>query len=157
MKSSIFVIAIACLLVTCTKFNPGRQVVVSDQVIEYQLDNGQYAVVVAMDGISASQAKSMARQRAAEITVQQGNRFFVINAEQQTEVIKSDDIPYNDRFYGNMYQELIIEQDFGKRSLQRRSSPSTATYSAIRLVFTSYKDKPLFKAIDACKLTNCGP
>lgn len=70
--------------------------------------------------------------------------------------MKSQDIPRNDRFYGNMYQELMIEGDFGKQSLQRQTTSTAATYSAIRLVFTPYANKPAFHAIDACKLINCG-
>lgn len=124
-------------------------------MMEYQLDGGQYAVVVVMDGISAEDAKKIARQRAAEIVAQQGDRYFTIDSEQETQVIKSDDDLSNQRFYGNMYQELIIEGDFNRDRLRYRSIPNTSTYSAFRVVFTSYKTKPNFKAIDACKLTKC--
>jgi len=123
--------------------------------MDYQLDDGQTAIVVAMDGISSSEAKKMARQRAAEITIANGDRYFTIDSETETQVIKSDDLPENQRFYGNMYQELIIEKDFGRDRLQNRNIPSTSTYTAIRIVFTTHKNKPNYKAIDACTLAKC--
>jgi hypothetical protein len=126
-----------------------------DQIIEYQEDGGKYVVVVVMDGISQSEARKMARKRAAEIVVGRGDRYFTIDEEQETQVIKSEDIPSNQRFYGNMYQELIIEKDFGKSAVTRQTLPMSNTYPAVRMVFTSYKEKPSGKSFDACKFTNC--
>jgi hypothetical protein len=149
-------IVVASLLGMCSSSNLDRNMKLSDQMIEYQLDGGQYAVVVVMDGISASDAKMMARQRAAEIVAQQGDRYFTIDSEQETQVVKSDDdLNNNQRFYGNMYQELIIEKDFGRESRGVSATPITRSYPAIRIVFTSYKTKPNFKAIDACSMTKC--
>ena len=155
MNLPVCFVALASLLGMCTNSSLDRYVMISDQIIEYQLDNGQYSVVVVMDGISASDAQKMARQRAAEIVVQQGDRFFTIDSEGETQVIKSDDIPENQRFYGNMYQELIIEKDFNRDRLRYQSVPNTSMYSAYRLVFTSYKQKPAGKSTDACSLTKC--
>lgn len=155
MYFPICLIAVIGLLGMCTNSNTNRYARFADQTMEYQLDGGQFAVVIVMDGISASEAKRMARQRAAEITASQGDRYFTIDSETETQVIKSDDVPQNQRFYGNMYQELIIEGNFNRERLQYRGVPNTSTYSAIRLVFTSYKTRPSYKAIDACTLTNC--
>ncbi len=146
-------VAVTCLLGMCSK-NVGSHVNISERAIEYQLSADQYAVVIAVDGVSKSQAKQMAKQRAAEITVASGGRYFTIDQEQQTQVIKSEE--EGPRFYGNMYQELIIEHDFNRERLRTMSEPNTQMYPAIRIVFTIYKDRPaLKKAIDACKLTKC--
>ena len=126
---------------------------VADQYIEYQLDNGQYAVVVPMDRISASEAKKMARQRAAEITVSRGDRYFTIVAEQETRVIRSDQ--GNQQMNGNLYQELIIEKDFDRDRLRTETLPQASNIGAIRLVFTSSPTKGNWKSIDACTLTDC--
>ncbi len=145
----ILYILIAVSLTAC--FNPRSGYLgYSDRAIEYPLSGNQYAVVVAMDGISAAQAKRIARQRAAEIVVGQGDRYFTIDSEQRTQVAKSDDDFSNQRFHGNLYQELIIEGDWRSQSPSRSKS-----YSAIRLVFTSYKKKPSWMAVDACTLTRC--
>ncbi|MBX7066169.1 MAG: hypothetical protein K1X28_02950 [Parachlamydiales bacterium] len=137
--------------------NSGAFVRLSDRLIEYQLDGDTYAVVVVMDGISSAEAKRMAKQRAAEITVMQGERYFTVDSMYETEVIKSDEdmTQQSQRFYGNMYQELIIEGDFNRERLRYRGVPETNTYPAVRMQFTMYKDRPSFKAIDACTLTNC--
>jgi len=155
MNLPVCLIAVAALLGTCTNSSVDRYVRLGDQLIEYQMDNGQYSVVVVMDGISAQDAQKMARQRAAEIVVGQGDRYFTIDSEGETQVIKSDDIPENQKFYGNMYQELIIENNFNRDRLRYQSVPNTSMYSAYRLVFTSYKQKPAGKSTDACSLTKC--
>lgn len=126
----------------------------SERMIEYQLDGGQYAIVVVMDGVSVKKAKQIARQRAAQITALQGDRYFTIDSEEQTEVIKPNQGFENQRFYGNMYQELIIEGDFGRNQINRQP-PISRMYPAIRLVFTPYLKRPSQNAIDACKLTDC--
>lgn len=155
MNLPICVVLCVGLLGMCSYSGGDKYVRLADQLIEYQLEGDQYAVVVVMDGLSASEAKKIAMKRAAEIVVQQGDRYFTVDTEQETSVIKSDDDLDNQRFYGNMYQELIIEGDFNRDRLRYRSLPNTSTYSAFRLVFTSFKDKPGKKAIDACTLTNC--
>lgn len=157
MNVSFFIVAGVCLLGTCTNTHVGS-VQLGDRLIEYQLQGDRYAVVVVMDGITESQAKQMAKQRAAEITVMQGDKFFTIDSMYETEVIKStDDLDQqNQRFYGNMYQELIIEGDFNRDRLRYEGIPNVSSYRAIRIEFTTYKNRPSYKAIDACSLTPCG-
>lgn len=156
MKLAICVAAVAALLGMCTNSFSKKMVVAVDQVIEYQVDGDQYAVVIVQDGVSPSDAKKMARQRAAEITVQSGNRYFTVDSEVETQVMRSDQPwPNNQQFYGNMYQELIIEGDFNKERLQRQSIPDANMYPATRLLFTVYPSKPKGKSIDACTLTDC--
>jgi hypothetical protein len=153
MKNYFCFCVLLSLLSVCPK--QSDWVVAADQVIDYHLQGDQYAIVVAEDGINTSQAKQMARKRAAEITVKNGGRYFVIESEVEAQVVKSDDAwPNNNAFYGNMYQELIVEGNFGKESRQRASG-NTSIYPAIRLVFTIYSKKPKGKAVDACSLTDC--
>ncbi len=159
MKIAICVVAITALVGMCTNSNGGKYVSQSDHLIEYQLEGDQYAVVVVQNGISSSESRRMARQRAAEITVLQGGRYFTVDSEEETTVMRSDkEYPSNDAFYGNMYQELIIEGNFGKSSMQRQQAINApiSTYTGTRLVFTIYQTKPRGKsAVDACTLTNC--
>ena len=54
-----------------------------------------------------------------------------------------------------MYQELIIEGDFGKERLAHEGRPTAHTFPAIRLIFTMHKERPILGAIDACTLTRC--
>jgi hypothetical protein len=120
----------------------------------YKIEGDQYGVVAVQEsGMSASDVRKKAMQRAAEVTVSNGARYFVIQKEQQTQIVQSDKSDQN-AFGGNMYQELIIEHDFGKESLSKQT-PNAGVRPALRLVFQIYKDKPNAKAIDACKYTNC--
>jgi hypothetical protein len=125
------------------------------RTIEYAVEGDTYVVVAVMDGISQDEAKRIAQLRAAEMTVAQGSRYFVIDSMSETEVIKTEEGSDSQRFYGNMYQELIIERDFDRERQARRPLPTTETYSAVRLQFTMYKERPNRKAIDACSLTPC--
>jgi len=152
MRFYICIVAIAGFLGMCERADAGKFVGNSSQIIEYQIDEKQYAVVVVMDGISASQAKKMAMQRAAEIVVEGRDRYFTVDSEQETEVVKSEGGQNAPR---NLYQEVVIEGEFNRERLRDRSVLKTELYPAIRLVFTSYKQKPHWKAIDACTLTPC--
>ena len=126
----------------------------SERVIEYRHQDNTYVVVVAMDGLSLSQAKKMAQQRAAEVTVEQGDRYFVI---QSMEEVRIDQFSEDNYQYlgGNAYQEAIVEKNFGRDTIMREHSGSSTSYPAIQIIFTTYSERPSKNAVDACKLTNC--
>ncbi len=153
VKASICVIIACGFLGMCS--HSGSYSALGDRLIEYQLENNRYAVVVVLDGISESEAKKLAKKRAAEITVGAGQQYFTIDSMYETQVMQSEQGEDSQRFYGNMYQELIIERDFTRDRVQNRGFPITQTYQAIRLEFTTYEKKPSYKAIDACTLTPC--
>ncbi|MBU6383309.1 MAG: hypothetical protein KGR16_03225 [Verrucomicrobia bacterium] len=123
-----------------------------DRLSEYQVDENTYAVIVVMNGISASEAQHRARIRAAELTVMQGNRYFTVDSATQIQVMRTEG---GSRFYENMYQELIQEGDFGQTRLSEEGQPVTQTFPAVRLQFTMYAERPGFGAVDACTLTRC--
>lgn len=154
MKIAGCLAVIAAVVGMCTHSN---HVAITNQTLEYQIEGNKYAVVIVQDdGISSAQAKKYARQRAAEITVEKGYRYYTIDSEQETQVMKSDkQWPNNQDFHQNLYQELIIEQDFGRESLQRRSGSIERMYPAFRMVFQVYQEKPIGRSVDACTLTDC--
>lgn len=154
---AVWVVVLVAFAGACT--NPRSNEIASsfaDQTIEYQVQENQYAVVIVEDeGITAEQAKKLARQKAAEITVQNGGRYFTIVSEQPTQVIKSEHPwPDNQAFPQNMYQELIIEKNFNRQRLQQEQGPSENLYNAYRLVF-NISEKESRHSIDACTLTKC--
>jgi hypothetical protein len=156
MKVALSVIAVAALVGSC--FNSGNVRIGSgDNVIEYQVSDNEYAVVIVQEkGMSEGAARKAAKQRAAELTVEHGYRYFTIEKEQKTQVVQSDKSwPDNKGFYNNMYQELIIEEDFGRASLARQGGPSAQTYPATRVVFKMFVDKPAGKSYNACNYTDC--
>ncbi len=144
----IFLITSSCLFAN-------THVDLSEQVIEYQLRDNQYAVIVVRDGISLSVARDRARQRAAEVAFETGCRYYVIEREMQTEVIRSER-PEVQGFFGDMYQELLIEERFHKDRLATDGTANEGRYAALRLVFSCHKEKPQgAAAIDICTLGQC--
>lgn len=133
--------------------------VASKQLIEYQSDENSYVVVVPQDeSLSLSEAKRIARQRAAEMTVDKGYRYFAIESEGEVQVLKTNrDGPSSQDFPTNMYNELIIENNFGKDSLQRKFPPTSTFSSGYRIVFRIQTDGSSRGSIDACTLTDCNP
>lgn len=126
----------------------------SDRFISYQTAPDSFAVVYVDEDESATpeQAKNYAMQRAAEITVEYGYRYFIIDQQQSVVVAKST--PNNNRFPGNLYQELIVEGDFGPNHERNLPSP-TGMYSGYKLMITCSKNKAAKGAIDACTITKC--
>lgn len=147
----ICVIAISCFLGMCSKSN--EILLSSNQLIEYQIPGGGYGIVVPIDGISFSQAKKIARERAAQITVAEGKRYFTVDSEKVTTVMKSEG---GDRGYsGNLYQEIIIDRGFNQTDRQGMDLQETKTYRALRFTFTIYDRRPLIGGVDSCKYTKC--
>lgn len=123
------------------------------QTIEYEKGSQYVVVVVETNGVTEEDAKKYAEKRAAEMTVAKGGRYFQVVSQQQTKVVKSDKSwPNSQALPQNLYQELIVEQDFGRESLKRRDLPSSSVYPAYRLVF-EIKEDP--SGIDACGIVNC--
>lgn len=153
MKTAICIAAIAALVGTCYRsYGPGV-LAANDNVIEYQIQGNRYAVVIVREkGMSVSQARKMAQQRAAEMTVVEGNRYFVIESETQVQAVQSSGS--GNQFYTNMYQELIVEGDFSKQQTEAEQPAPSYTYPALRVVFVMYPDKSS-NSIDACKYTTC--
>ncbi len=126
----------------------------NDNVVDYQVREGKFAVIVVREnGMSKDQARKIALQRAAQITTERGSRYFQVDAESETSVIQSgsDANP----FYGNMYQELIIEKDFGKQEIERKNNAKTQTIPALRVVFSIVPEKSGLKTLDACDYSEC--
>ncbi len=145
---------IICLF-TCSCLFANTYVDISEQVVEYRLRDNQYAVIVVQDGIPLEVARQRARQRAAEVAFETGCRYYVVEREMQTEVIRSER-PEKQGFFGDMYQELLIEEEFHKDRLSTDGTANEGRYAALRLVFSCHKEKPQgTAAIDICTLGQC--
>lgn len=86
----------------------------------------------------------------------QGDRYFTIDSEEDTQLILSDESNMGSRFPDNMYQELIIEDNFNRERLMQSSEPNAKVTAGIRFIITPYKKRPSRSAYDACKFTDCG-
>lgn len=152
MKLFICLMASVSILGSCANSNLNRIAQVSD----YHVRDNQYVVVVPASGVSMSQAKKMARQRAAEMTVAQGARYFTIDSEQQVTMSSADQDLDQYNWGSNQYQEQIVEKGYGRDQLQNPNSTSMTTSRGVKLVFTIHLEKPIGRSIDACTLTDCG-
>jgi len=125
------------------------------QVISYAQGDNRFVVLVVQDnGVTRAQAKRAAREKAAQVTLDNGYRYFTVESEREVQVTKTDRPPGAD-MPTNLYQEQIIEGGFGRETLERQGPYPTETYPAIRLTFACYQDKPFFRnAIDAKALLN---
>lgn len=127
----------------------------SEQIIEYKLDENLYAVLVVQDSICSSEARRLARQRAAEVAFEQGFRYYQIESEIQTEMIRSER-PLDQGFFGDMYQELIIEERCHKDWLATQETANEGCHTVLRLVFSCYKEKPVGGGVvDICTSGQC--
>ena len=135
------------------KRSPFHEIADNSDVLEYQIRDEKYAVIVVQqNGMSKEEALKRAKQRAAEITRAAGRRYFEITSETQTQILQAEGEV--NPFYGNMYQELIIEKDFGKEQVTRKAGPSVQSIPALRLVFTILPEAK-GRSLDACKYTEC--
>lgn len=151
MRIPIALALVSILFSACTKSSPGKEVADAN-IVEYPAQGNRYTLVVIEDKISESQAKKMARERAAKITVKQGNRYFVILSEQKIQVVR----PNAPRMPDNMYQELILQDSFGQQTLGQDIGPNGTVFPGLRFIFECYAEKPMGRnSLDACKYTNC--
>lgn len=129
----------------------------ADRQIEYQKSSDESVIVmIQQDGVGNREAQQEAYKRAAEKTVGEGLRYFKVLSEGNVWVIQSDKSwPDNQSYPQNLYQELIIENDFDRERLRDRAIPSERVVKGYRVVFQPVKEKGGRKTIDACRLTDC--
>ena len=148
MRISFVFIAMIALFGSCSE-SDWKSLVVDDEMIEYKLQSGQYAVVIILnERLTLEQAKQAARHRAAELAVSGGYRYFLIQSETETRVVKQ--LVNLEKDLG----EMIIEGDFGKGQLSATTMTETA-FPALKVVFQCFDKKPKGKSINACNLTDC--
>ncbi len=116
----------------------------NSQLIDYQVDNTTYAVVVPSNEMTLAEAKRLARQRAAQVTVDKGYRYFSIKEEGEVQIVQASQ---SENFPSNLYYDLIIQNN-----TQSKAPGPPKQSTAYRLVFML---EPESGSIDACTLTQC--
>ena len=126
--------------------------------IDEDLGKGKYSVTYMQEkNIESQDARHEALVHAAWIAHQNGYRYFTIDSEEQVTKMQSQEFEGVDNY--NRFQEDIVEGQFGRDSLERRSFPelSIETYEGIKMTITGYKKKPAKENIyDVCHLIDCG-
>ncbi|MBF8262720.1 MAG: hypothetical protein HW387_385 [Parachlamydiales bacterium] len=148
IKIPLIFLAMAALLGNCFR-EEWKSLVSDDEMIEYRLQPGQYAVVIVLDEqTTMDMAKKAARHRAAELTVSGGFRYFLIQSETTTRVIKQLAKMEPDS------AEMMIEGDFGSAQIAA-SKVNESVFPALRVVFQCFDKKPKGKSLKACNLIDC--
>ena len=156
MKFPLFLMGSVLLLASCK--NDSSQLATADnQVIEYKMDNNQYAVIVVQaGGMSEDDVKALAMKKAAEKTRDQKMRYFTVESEDHVQAMSSTNTAYdNPSPQRNMYYEMIQSDNFGRDRFQDERNPQENTYPAYRVIFKCYQDKPSGGAKDACEFVSC--
>ncbi len=109
-------------------------IIPTGQIVSYQTGENQFTILAIVDhDVSKPQAKEAARQKGAQMTLENGFRYFSIVSEDETQVVKTSS-GANAQVPGNLYQELIVEKQFGRESLNQNQGGATITYPAVKLV-----------------------
>ncbi len=124
-----------------------------DSYLDYKLDNGRYAVVyVEHSKTSPDKAKEKALSHADEVANKNGYRYFTVETQQNVQVAQGQQ---SNQMPGNMYQELIIDKSFDRKTLEESPSPNAQMYPGLKLVIKCYQDNPGGAAYDTCKWVSC--
>ncbi|GEM_PF-2167289 len=125
------------------------------QIVSYPTGENRFVILAVEDNdMTAPEAKQAAREQAAKTTLDNGYRYFSIVSETEIQVYKTVDTD-SAQPQGNLYQEAIVQKQFGRDAYSQGAPEPAGTYPAIRLVIECYKDKPSFKnSIDAQKFLN---
>ena len=130
----------AILMTACSTFQPEFDLAKTDQLIDYPIKTDQYVIVVTEEGgMSPSRARKMALQRAAELTLESGYRYYSIELEEKTEVVKSGDLGLDNIKAGE------------SRNSSQKLVPNTGemVIPALRVMIKCYKEKPDKNSYDA--------
>lgn len=133
-------------------------VVDAGRFMEMKNEDNSYTVVYVNTGNESDRiARQRALERAAELTVDSGSRYFHITSESSVTVASTNGDPSQDEadFPSNIYQELIIEKNFSRSSIESRTSPSSQYYPAYKIVFYTTGDEKQGNVLDACDYGAC--
>ena len=151
----IFCLAVIAAVVGNCNHSGKLSRALSDRTIEYQSGKNEYSVVVVeMQGLSMAEARRIAEIRAAEMAFEDGYRYVVFETAQKTEVVQTENP--SEATYGNLYNEVILDNNFDRDRIVRQAAPNGEVRLAYRFVFKATKTKTNWRAVDVCTLaSNC--
>jgi len=125
--------------------------------MNYNIEDNKYGVVIVEDGgISRREAREYGLQKASEVAKDNGYQYFVIDSEEQVEVLKGDNSNYQGQAPSNMYYELIQSDNFGRERFESENISTVRTLPGYQIEFSCFREKPSTKhAIDVCLYQNC--
>lgn len=142
--------AIVLLAVGCT-----RNGVSDDDYLDAKIADDKYSVIyIEKEAMPREEARNNALTHAAKIAKDNGYRYFIIDSDEDVMVAHSTPSP--NPFPENLYQQEIVEGNFGRQELQNKTPQPTNLYQGVKIKITCYKEMPnVPTAIDVCQLLNC--
>lgn len=149
MKRIAF-LAVMLLAVGCT-----RNGMSDDNYLTAKIADNKYSVIyIEKEKMSREDARNNALAHAAQIAKDNGYRYFVIDSDEDVMVAHST--PNPNPFPENLYQQEIVEGNFGRQELQNKTPQPTNLYPGVKVKFTCYKEMPnVPTAIDVCQIIKC--
>lgn len=146
----IAIIAVTLLAVGCT-----RNGMTDDNYLDSKITDGQYSVVyIEKEKMSREDARNNALKHAAQIAKDNGYRYIIIDSDEDVMVAHST--PNPNPFPENLYEQEIVEGNFGRQDLENKTPQPTNLYPGVKLKITGYKDMPSVPtAIDVCQILQC--
>ena len=149
MKNKL-IAAFLLLLVGC---KGGSSMVGKGHLIEAENSDNSYTVVfVNTDHASRKEAKSAALKRAAELTLEHGYRYFMVDSEESVTVSYAGDaLPADNGYFPDNLDEVIIQRNYDRQSMD--SKTSSQLYPGYQLTFYFSKNHSAGDTMDARELT----
>ena len=141
-------------LVLCAGCQDSNTADMDQYTMDYSIEKNKYGVVVAEDnGVSRSEAKKYAMQRAAEVAHDHGYRYFTIDNESQVMVMRTEQ--GSNGAPTNIYYELIQSDNFGRDRLQSSEMNPSQTIPGYQIEFSCQENKPSGRHYDVCDYGAC--
>jgi hypothetical protein len=132
-----------------------RNGMTDDHYLDAKIADDKYSVIyIEKEQMSKEDARNYALAHAAQIAKDNGYRYFTIDSEENVMVAQTT--PQENPFPNNLYQEEIVEGNFGRQALQNKTPGPTNLYQGVKIKITCYKEMPsVSTAIDTCQLIDC--
>ncbi len=153
MKRQLILLA-ALFVVSCGSHSGTLGANLSDQTIDYQVEGNRYAVVVAEDGVSRSEAKDYGMKRAAQVAQDNGFSYFTVDRENEVAMARSEKQSSSQTMPRNLYYEMIQSDNFGREPIEPGNPPPTSMTQGYRIEFSCYKEAPRGKSYSVSDFLN---
>ena len=143
MKSFLYACLMTLFATSCAKSSRWDEPVHPSQIVSYPTRDNQFVILAVEDrGVGSAQAKDAAMRKAAQVTLDNGYHYFIVDSEDEIQVMKAPPSEsYEDP--ARVYQELPA----GKGQANNQD-----TLPAIRLLIDCFTQKPaMINSIDAQK------
>ena len=121
-----------------------------DRFIVADLGDDRFSVTyIDKEKTSSEHARDQAFNYAAHVAEERGYNYFTVESEENVRIVQSD--KSNPSPPVNLYQELIIEKNYGRDPVNQQRPPATQVYPGTKLIVKGYIDHAPWGAYDVHK------